>query len=320
MRRRERTCLAIAVAMSCATALVGGVALANTPLPVPSRKWKQASERQAAKWKAPPPQKIQSVVKGSQTLPLPQRLVHLTDPFVGAPYAVSPLGEGEGLDKDPRLRFDRFDCTTFVETAIALAYSDDLDNTAKVLDAIRYRDGQPSFEGRRHFPEAEWIPELVSEGVLKDITKEVGGDAVVVEKKRIDTEVWDRRKRPSHLELPPERIPNGTFSLDVWPLDQARRHQEKIPSGTVLNLVRVDFKSVPVRVSHQGLIIEKDGAKFIRHAADRMFHRVVDEPLDYFLHRMQQYRKWPVAGINLLKVQPRKAREKKTAASAPATK
>lgn len=296
----------------------GGSALANQPLPVPSTKWKKASERQAAKWSAPATDTLETAVKEGKALPLPERLVRLTDPFVGAPYAVSPLGEGEGQDKDPRIRFDRFDCTTFVETAIALAYSDDLTTTANVLDAIRYREGRPSFIGRRHFPEAEWIPELVGEGVLKDITKDIGGDAVVVEKKRIDAQVWDRRKRPSHLELPPERIPNGTFALNVWPLAQARRHQDKIPAGTVLNLVRVDFKSVPVRVSHQGLIIEKNGAKFIRHAADRMFHRVVDEPLDYFLHRMQQYKKWPVAGINLLKVQPKKMAASKTLRSASA--
>ena len=69
-----------------------------------------------------------------------------------------------------------------------------------------------------------------------------------------------------------------------------------------MNLVRVDFKSVPVRVSHQGLIIEKNGKKFIRHAADRMYHRVVDEPLEAFFHRMQQYRKWPVAGVNLVRI------------------
>ena len=33
------------------------------------------------------------------------------------------------------------------------------------LDLIRYRD-TPSFAARRHFPEAEWIPELVAVGLL----------------------------------------------------------------------------------------------------------------------------------------------------------
>src|SRR5690606_5638563 len=77
----------------------------------------------------------------------------------------------------------------------------------------------------------------------------------------------------------------------------------RIPPGTLLNLVRVDFKSVPVRVSHQGLVIAKKGKLYLRHAADRMFHSVVDEPLDHFFLRMQKYKKWPVAGVNLARLQ-----------------
>ncbi len=234
---------------------------------------------------------------------LADRLRVVSDPFLGAPYALSPLGEGQGEDPDPRLRYDAFDCTTFVETTVALAIAKDIGEARRLLDLIRYRHGEPGFLARRHFPEAEWIPELQELGFLEDITRQVGGDNVVVEKKRLDAAVWERRKRPSHLELPAARIPSGDFALDVWPLDDARAHQRRIPPGTLLNLVRVDFKSVPVRVSHQGIVIEKKGALYMRHAADRMFHSVVDEPLDHFFLRMQKYKKWPVAGVNLARVQ-----------------
>lgn len=235
---------------------------------------------------------------------LPARLVDVTDPFLGAPYRLSPLGEGPGSpsDPDPRLRFDAFDCTTFVETALALALAENLDEAHRLLDVIRYRDGQPSYLARRHFPEAEWIPELTKLGFLEDITRAVAGTETVVEQKELNAQLW-RRGRNAHLPtLPPERIPNGTFSLDVWPLELARAGALRIPAGTVLHVVRVDFKNVPVRVSHQGLVVEKNGKKFLRHAADRMFHSVVDEPLDGFFRRMQQYRKWPVSGVHLTAV------------------
>lgn len=258
----------------------------------------------AAKRFAPPDDAaILERIRAAREKPdLAERLRLVSEPFLGAPYAVSPLGEGEGPDPDPRIRYDAFDCTTFVETTVALALADDVDEARRLLDLIRYRDGQPGFLERRHFPEAEWIPELAELGFLEDITREVGGDAVTVEKKRLDPAVWERRKRPSHLELPEARIPNGEFALDVWPLDVARAQQQKIPPGTLLNLVRVDFKSVPVRVSHQGLVIEKGGKLYLRHAADRMFHSVVDEPLDHFFLRMQKYKKWPVAGVNLARL------------------
>jgi hypothetical protein len=244
-------------------------------------------------------ERAQKKAREKQTLA--ERIVVVTEPFLGAPYAVSPLGEGEGAseDADPRLRFDAFDCTTFVETALALALTDDVTQARELLDAIRYEDKQTTFLKRRHFPEAEWIPQLAELGFLADVTRTIGGEAVTEESKVLNPAVWDRRKRPSHLELPEARIPDGTFTLDVWPLDDARAGQKKIPAGTLLNLVRVDFKGVPGRVSHQGIVIEKGGKQYLRHAADRMFHSVVDEPLDHFFLRMQKYKKWPVRGVNL---------------------
>lgn len=233
---------------------------------------------------------------------LPARLRVVTEPFLDAPYRLSPLGEGAGVDPDPLLRFDAFDCTTFVETAMALALADDLAHARRILDQVRYRDGTIDYLARRHFPEAEWIPELTHLGYLEDITRAVGGSEVRVEEKRLDARVWHRARHQGMPTLPDERIPSGVFRLDVWPLDQARAGAARIPPGTILHLVRVDYGSVPVRVSHQGIVIERNGQRFLRHAADRMHHRVVDEPLDRFFSRMQQYRKWPVAGVHLTRV------------------
>lgn len=237
----------------------------------------------------------------SRPAPLAARLAWVTEPFLDAPYVLSALGEGPGAtpDADPRMRFDAFDCTTFVETALALALADDLAQARVLLDAIRYKDAEVSFLARRHFPEAEWIPELQRLGFLVEKTRAIAGDEVVVEKKELNVEVWRRGRHKGTPSLPDARIPSGTFALDVWPLDKAAAHPEKIPAGTLLNLVRVDYRNIPVRVSHQGLVLEKDGKKVLRHAADRMHHRVVDEPLDRFFSRMQKYGKWPVAGVNL---------------------
>lgn len=256
-----------------------------------------------ARWRAPDEDAVRRSLGEAKKRPsLAERIVVVSDPFVGAPYRVSPLGEGDGPDPDPRLRFDAFDCTTFVETTLALALAQDLEEARALLDVIRYQQGTPDFLSRRHFPEAEWLPQLAELGFLEDVTREVGQGEVVVEKKKLNAAVWERRRRPSHLELPEERIPDGVFSLDVWPLDLARRGQAQIPPGTLLNLVRVDFKSVPVRVSHQGIVIEKGGKRYLRHAADRMYHSVVDEPLDRFFARMQKYKRWPVAGVHLMRM------------------
>lgn len=262
----------------------------------------------AAVFHAPAEDVVKARVNATWHKDLNARLLDVTEPFLDAPYVLSPLGEGkdskDGVDVDPRLRFDAFDCTTFVETSVALALARDFDDAKEILDHIRYQGGVVGYQQRRHFPEAEWIPQLTQAGLLEDITRQVGGNSVVKESKTLNAAVWHKAKHDGLPTLPDSRIPDGVFSLDVWPLDEAAKYADAIPAGTILHVVRVDFGSVPVRVSHQGLVLERDGKKFMRHAADRMHHRVVDEPLDRFFSRMKQYGKWPVAGVHLTKITP----------------
>ena len=250
-------------------------------------------------------EKLAAAHAASRGLPVAERLVRMTDPLVGAPYVLSPLGEGEGVDADPRIRFDAFDCTTFVETAMAMSVAEAFDSTQEVLDRIRYHDDKPDFLSRRHFPAAEWLPELIALGLLDDITGQIAGDDVIVAKKKLSPAVWNRRRKKILDALPEDRIPRGTFSLPVWPIQAALKGRRKIPPGTLLSVVRADYRSIPVRVSHQGLVIRKDGELFLRHAADRKYHRVVDEPLSWFLGRVSKYKKWPVTGVHLAKINDR---------------
>ncbi len=181
---------------------------------------------------------VDAVVKASPAGPTPVRIEHVTRAFKDAPYVLSALGEGKDgdIDTDPRIRFDAFDCTTFVETSLALALSPSLDEAKGMLDVIRYdlpRYGAPSFVARRHFPEAEWIPSLVAAGLLQDITKEVGGDDVTTETKKLDAVVWKKARHQGLPSLSDARIPSGVFSLSVWPLEKAALAPEKIPPGTI---------------------------------------------------------------------------------------
>lgn len=71
--------------------------------------------------------------------------------YVGAQYIRDPLGEEMAPDTDPLIRFDAFDCTTFVETVLA---DDDINKLTK----IRYKDGKIGFLNRNHFIATEWLP------------------------------------------------------------------------------------------------------------------------------------------------------------------
>ncbi|MCP3943573.1 MAG: DUF1460 domain-containing protein [Desulfobacteraceae bacterium] len=93
-----------------------------------------------------------------------------------------PLGEGvEGdYNQKPLYRFDLFDCTTFVEMVLALAYTrpesikKDLSAFEEMVKLIRYGNGEPSFLTRNHFPSADWIPNnTIGNGLLRDVSHEV---------------------------------------------------------------------------------------------------------------------------------------------------
>ena len=104
-----------------------------------------------------------------------RRLLGLRERFLGTPYAHSPLGEGEGPDPDPRLRLDRVDCLTYVETVMALALSGSVEDVVHVLDSIRYRT-RPDYAGRNHLMEAEWLPSNAAKGLVRDVTVQLAGE------------------------------------------------------------------------------------------------------------------------------------------------
>lgn len=225
--------------------------------------------------------------------PLDARFERVTRPLLGAPYAESPLGEGQGVDADPRFRLDAFDCTTFVETALALAT--ETEDPEGVLDTIRYREGRPHFEARRHLVLSGWIPELMQDGWLSP-TPELPRSRVI--RFRLGPARWRARTIARALELPESAIRFGTFPVRVVPLDAVE--PATLPTPAVLDLVRVDWFKSPELVTHQGLLLRLEGGQVVlRHASTRA-RRVVDEPLELALARWgRQKRRWPIAGVSL---------------------
>jgi hypothetical protein len=222
----------------------------------------------------------------------------------GQPYRTSPLGEGQGRDPDPRFRLDAFDCVTLVETALALGASGSSAEATARLDGIRYA-GPPSWEGRLHYVESQWLPALVAGGWLEPATSAVAGARARPAEKVLDAATWARAERAGRVVpgLPAEARPSGTFVLEVIPLAQVAAVADRIPHGTLLLVVREDRPDRPSRVTHMGLVVVgTDGRRLVRHASDvPSVLRVRDEPLPTFLERASR-RRWPVTGVSLYAV------------------
>jgi hypothetical protein len=118
--------------------------------------------------------------------------------------------------------------------------------------------------------------------------------------KQITERSWSSRSS-AELALSPENRPTGAFPVKVIPLDAAISIAPRIPSATVVLVVRADLPLKATRISHLGFLVRKGSRAYLRHAA-RQMARVVDEDLESFLVRNSKYAKWKVVGLSLFEV------------------
>jgi N-acetylmuramoyl-L-alanine amidase-like len=244
---------------------------------------------------------------------LEARLLGLSERFLGTPYAHSPLGEGEGPDPDPRLRLDRVDCLTFVETVMALGLSDSVEDVVHVLDSIRYR-GRPEYASRNHLMEAQWLPSNAAKGLVRDVTRLLGGEAARLDWKVLGEKAWASTTGKT-LGLPAEARLTGRFPLSLLPVDQVLERAGSWPSGTLLLVVREDAAWRITRVSHLGFVVQRGGRTYLRHATRGWKDGVVDEELAHLLARHARYH-WKIEGVSLWEVRDPRPRTE-TVSTAP---
>ena len=235
-----------------------------------------------------------------QTLSLPERLLAASERFLGTRYGFSPLGEGEGVDPDPRLRWDSVDCVTFVEETMAVALARRPEELLPVLDSIRYRGGTPAYTSRNHLMEADWLPANARAGYVRDVTVALGGKDAVQAEKVLTPESWTGPAAQA-LALPKSTQATGRFAFGLLPLSSVLAHAGQFPSGTLLLVVREDGPRRVTRVSHLGLVVQRAGKTYLRHATSVTPKSVVDEELGHFLQR-QAHGDWKVVGVSLWEV------------------
>lgn len=229
------------------------------------------------------------------------RLDYFSRLHLGKKYLLSPLGEAKGLDKDPEFRLDAFDCTTYVETVMALALSQTQNHTAR-LDAmrkIRYQQASVDFQNRRHLPAFQWLPELIKQGNLKDITDTIGGKKTRWLNKKISPKIWQQRRKALLPQLKTSAISSRQIRLPYLKLTDFADKAHQVQEIAVISVVRIRPKNTPVIITHQALLIpQKAGSPRVRHARKKP-GRVVEESLQRFITRLSRNRKPRVLGVNL---------------------
>src|SRR5262245_53222360 len=117
---------------------------------------------------------------------LRKRILHLARKNIGQPYELYLLGEMpfEPYDPQPIYCLGKSDCLVFTEHTYAIAPSHNWPSFMKMLQRIRYRDGNLGVVTRNHYTEADW--NTSNRWLVEDMTAKLAGDTAVKFHEAID--------------------------------------------------------------------------------------------------------------------------------------
>ena len=120
--------------------------------------------------------KVEALLQKASALPGDSsRTMFFARQMLGVPYVAGTLDEGK--EENLVVHLDKVDCTTFVETVLALALADkdkerSFGSFKKALQHIRYRGGVLNgYPSRLHYF-SEWIKDNERKGIVKERTDE----------------------------------------------------------------------------------------------------------------------------------------------------
>jgi hypothetical protein len=202
--------------------------------------------------------------------PIGEIVVEIAKSFLGVEYAADTL-EAPGKEQLV-VNLQSFDCVTLYENSLVLARCikkkiTTFDEFKKELQFVRYRGGLlDGYLSRLHYT-SDYIFDNVSKGVLKDVTKEIGG---VMFQKKINFMSTHPESYPRLKELP-ENIPAlqkiedeiNQREMFYIPKSRVKRVASKIHNGDILGITTtIDG----LDCSHTGIAIWRNGKLYMLHA------------------------------------------------------
>jgi hypothetical protein len=224
--------------------------------------------------------------------PLGKTTIAVGELFLGTPYVASTL-ESEGQERLV-VNLRGLDCTTFVENVVVIARmkfegNGDWETYLKNLERIRYREGRLlGYPSRLHYF-TDWIRDNEGKGLVRDITREIGGVAVVKELNFMGThpERYPALGTKSHLEQVRAIEANlSAMPLFVLPTEEVVRREELLRDGDIIALA-TDIKGLDV--THTGIALTgTDGRIHLLHASTDGAVTITEEPLPDYLKKISR--------------------------------
>jgi len=220
--------------------------------------------------------------------PFEELIINTAKHFIGKPYAASTLEISD--DNNLVINLREFDCTTIVETCMALAgtiKSEDstLTNYSRILSFIRYRESEPKgYTSRLHYT-TDWIYQNIQKKVLKDLSLELGGKSMEKEINfmSINPALYEQLKdNPGNIEeiKKIEENINNRNSYHIIPTISIQENQAKIKNGDIIAFAT---KIKGLDYSHIGIAYWIGNNLHFIHASSRLKKVIIEDKtlIDY---------------------------------------
>lgn len=234
----------------------------------------------------------------------PHTFINVAKLFLGTPYVAHTL-ENDSCEQ-LTINIREFDCTTLVESSLALYRASKKRNTsftgfANELRQMRYRNGQvKGYPSRLHYV-SEWIVQNTSTNLFEDLTPQLGGlhrsDSIHF--------MSSNAKLYKQLASNPEFISeikqteNKLNKLDRYfiPKAQVADIEPMLDEGWIV-AISTDIKGLDF--VHMGITVRVDGRIHLLHASSDAGKVVISEqPLAEYLAANKRQ-----SGIAVLKPKP----------------
>ena len=281
--------------------------------------------------------KIYHTLESMPNKSMVKRLEFISYFFLGRPYILGSLGEGEGaeIDQFPRFRTDSFDCETYVTTVLAAALSNNNQEFQYYLLNIRYFKGVRKYINRNHFTDLDWNGNNQKQGFVKDITMtfldENKKPLALIAQANIDKSSWyshmsinqvrlispnieEQQKRLNRLKLQTANLPVETAQIPYLPLTalfyaDGRPNKtlfQQIPNASIIEIIRPNWDltkqiGTHLNISHLGFAFWKKDQLVFRGASSE-YSKVVDVPLIEYLYKARNSP--TIRGINVQIIVP----------------
>ena len=229
--------------------------------------------------------KVENWLKEAISLPQDScRTLHFAKQMLGVPYVAATLDGNE--EEQLVVHVDQLDCTTFVETVLALCIADkrdarSFDGFKKALTDVRYRDGVlDGYASRLHYF-SDWIRNNEQMGFVKECTSEtLCAQPQELWLNFMTTHVdsyQPMKKNPALVEVMAAQEKNwqGTI-VSYIPKEKLNLPPEelKIKDGDILAMV-TNIKGLDI--VHVGFAFWKDNHLHLLHASSSA-KKVIEDP------------------------------------------